>query len=283
VLALVNVQRPRLLGDRVDGSLDLFAIALEGSDRVYNADGEREGEGVLTRPFSTAINIGLRAGEYHRLVASYQFRYDHYAADDATAPGFEPPVSPSTHGLGLSWEWKRAGYSFAAGGSNHRRADWEPWGHPGDFRPGDREYLKYSASLSKDVYAGLQKFHVNAAYFGGEDLDRFSQYQFGLFDETRIHGVPSSGIRFGELGMFRGSWSWNLFDQYRLDLFLEQAFGRDPRAASEWQGITGIGVGFNMRGPWNTLLRGDVGKSFLPPEYREPGSIVVQFQILKPL
>lgn len=283
VLALVNVQRPRLLGDRVDGSLDLFAIALEGSDRVYDAHGEREGERVLTRPFSTAINIGLRAGEFHRLVASYQFRYDHYSADDATAPGFEPPVSTSTHGLGLSWEWKRAGYSFAAGGSNHRRAEWEPWGHPGDFRPGDREYLKYSASLSKDVYAGLQKLHLNAAYFGGEDLDRFSEYQFGLFDETRIHGVPSSGIRFGELGMFRGSWSLNLFDQYRLDLFLEQAFGRDPRAASEWQGITGIGVGFNMRGPWNTLLRGDVGKSFLPPEYREPGSIVVQFQILKPL
>ena len=37
------------------------------------------------------------------------------------------------------------------------------------------------------------------------DLDRFVQYQFGMFDDTRIHGVPASGVRFGELAMVRGS------------------------------------------------------------------------------
>jgi hypothetical protein len=83
--------------------------------------------------------------------------------------------------------------------------------------------------------------------------------------------------------MFRGSYSFNLFDQYRLDLFFDQAVGRDPRLASEWQALTGIGIGGNIRGPYNTLLRGDVGKSFLPSQYRQPGSLVVQLQILKPL
>ena len=105
----------------------------------------------------------------------------------------------------------------------------------------------------------------------------------GLFDDNRVHGVPSAGVRFGELGMFRGSYSFNLFDQYRLDLFLDQAFGRDPRRAAEWQALTGVGIGGNIRGPFNTLLRGDVGKSFLPSRYRRPGSLVVQLQILKPL
>ena len=33
VLALVNIQRPQLIGDSVDGSFDLFAIAVPGSDR----------------------------------------------------------------------------------------------------------------------------------------------------------------------------------------------------------------------------------------------------------
>ena len=46
--------------------------------------------------------------------------------------------------------------------------------------------------------------------------------------QTRMHGVPSA-VRFGELGMFRGSYSFNLFDQYRLDLFVDHANGRDPQ------------------------------------------------------
>lgn len=108
-------------------------------------------------------------------------------------------------------------------------------------------------------------------------------YQFGFFDDNRIHGVPSSGVRFAELGMFRGSYSFNLFDQYRLDLFFDQAYGRNPRVDARFRAVTGLGVGFNVRGPWSTLLRGDFGKSILPPEYRKPGSVVFQFQVLKPL
>ena len=53
-------------------------------------------------------------------------------------------------------------------------------------------------------------------------------YQFGFFDENRIHGVPSAGVRFGELAMLRTGYSFNLFDLYRVDLFLEQAIGKDP-------------------------------------------------------
>jgi hypothetical protein len=283
VLALVNLQRPKLVGQHVDGSLDLFAIAVKGNDRTYDGTGELTGQRLATRPFSTGINLGWQMAEFQKLVASYQFHFDAFSADAATATTFRPPVSTITNGVGLSWEWKQAGYSFLAGGTSYRRARWEPWGDPGDYRPTDQSYVKYTASLSKDYFFGFQKVHLNTAYYGGRDLDRFSAYQFGLFDDNRVHGVPSTGVRFGELGMFRGSYSFNLFDQYRLELFLDQAFGRDPRLAAEWQGVTGIGIGGNIRGPLNTLLRGDVGKSFLPSQYRRPGSLVVQFQILKPL
>ena len=54
-----------------------------------------------------------------------------------------------------------------------------------------------------------------------------SKYQFGMFDNTRIHGVPASGVRFSALAMARGSYSLNIFEQYRLDLFVEQAWGLD--------------------------------------------------------
>jgi hypothetical protein len=131
--------------------------------------------------------------------------------------------------------------------------------------------------------APFQKVHLNAAYFGGRRLDRFSRYQFGLFDDTRIHGVPASGIRFDRLGMVRGSYSFNLLDQYRFDVFLDQGWGRDDERGIAWRPLTGTGIALNVRAPWSTIFRADIGKSFLPSEYRGQGSLTAQIMVLKPL
>jgi hypothetical protein len=89
-------------------------------------------------------------------------------------------------------------------------------------------------------------------------------------------------VRFGELAMGRGSYSLNIFDQYRLDLFLDYAWGRDRRG-DDWSRIPGIGTAFNLPGPWNTIVRADVGKSWLPDRYGTLGSTVAQVMLLKPL
>jgi hypothetical protein len=159
-----------------------------------------------------------------------------------------------------------------------------PWGPAGALEPAQPDYAKYSVGLSKDIFFGaFQKLHLNGAYFGGQRLDRFTQYQFGLFDDTRMHGVPSAGVRFGELVMTRGSYAFNVFDQYRLELFLDHAFGRESRNTGAWDRLTGTGASFTMRTPFRTMLRADVGKSFLPPASRSTGSVVVQVLVLKPL
>ncbi|MEZ5287167.1 MAG: sigma-E factor regulatory protein RseB domain-containing protein [Vicinamibacterales bacterium] len=283
VLALGNLQRANLIGHSVDGSVDLFAIAVPGSDRQYTVSGERPETRVLNIPFSTGATVGWRLAEFTRLVGSYQFRYDWYGHDRTTADTYVTPGSTITNGLGVSWEWKRRANSVTASWTGYRRASWRAWGEPGDFDPRHRDYAKYSLSASKAYFTGLHKVTLNAAYFGGRDLDRFSKYQFGFFDENRIRGVPSAGVRFAELGMFRGAYSFNVFDIYRLDLFLDQAVGRDRAVAPGWRPVTGVGVAFSLRGPRNTMVRGDIGKSFLPREYRRPGSFVFQFQVLKPL
>jgi hypothetical protein len=95
--------------------------------------------------------------------------------------------------------------------------------------------------------------------------------------------VPASGIRVDELGAVRGSYSFNLFEQYRLDLFVDRAWGRDRAFDASWQPITGLGVAVNFRAPWNTMLRADLGKSVLPPRFRDVGSMTLQILILKPL
>ena len=83
--------------------------------------------------------------------------------------------------------------------------------------------------------------------------------------------------------MFRGSYSFNLFNQYRVDLFVDHARGRGADAGDPWQPVTGLGLGLNLRTPRNTILRVDLGRSFLPESYRGAGSTVLQIMLLKPL
>jgi hypothetical protein len=289
VLAAGNIQRSRIGHTRLDASVDFFGIAAPSSDRVYNATTEAKGERVLTWPETTGLNLGWQATPFQKASFQYQFRFDGYTRDTTTAETFDVPSSTVTHGLGGAWEYRRGGYSLLLNGSWFGRASWEPWGarQPGEIAAtttSPSTYEKYQASLSRDFYlSAFQKLHFNGAWFSGHDLDRFSRYQFGLFDDTRIHGVPASGVRYGELAMARGSYSLNVFEQYRLDLYLDQAWGRDDAGHGPWDPITGFGTAVNLRTPWNTILRVDFGKSFLPARYGSLGSTVFQILLLKPL
>jgi len=286
VLAAGNLQRPRVGSTPFDASVDFFAIAVPSTDRIYDEGGEREAERVLTWPFTTGANVGWQYTPFQKLTGHYQFRFDGYVRDRSTSEEFEVPASTVTNGFGASWEYRRGGYSAVFNGTWFARAGWGDWGLPqaDGTDSSATTYLKYSAGLSRDFYFNVfHKVHLNGAWFGGQDLDRFAKYQFGMFDDTRIHGVPSSGVRFEQLGVARGSYSFNIFEQYRLDLFLEQAWGRDRAFDDQWQPITGIGAAVNLKAPWNTILRADLGKSFLPDRYSGVGSATLQIMLLKPL
>lgn len=293
VLALGNIQRPKLFGTKLDGSVDFFAIAVPGNDRTYDDDGVRKQDELLTWPLSAGLNLGYQFTSFQKVTAQYQFQFNGFLKNRETTEDYQVPSSTVTNGVGLAYEYRRAGYSLVANGTWYGRLRWQPWGPADALQVTPRTYEKFSVNLSKDWYVGLfNKIHLNGAWFGGRDLDRFSQYQFGMFDDTRVHGVPASGVRYGELAMVRGSYSFNLFEQYRFDLFLEQAFARDPATGvsagldlgrKPWDPITGIGVAFTVKAPFDTLLRADVGKAFLPDRYRATGSTVVSVLFLKPL
>jgi hypothetical protein len=286
VLAAGNIQRPQFGSRRLDASVDFFAIAAPSSDRLYAAGGEVESDRVLTWPMSTGVNLGWKATPFQKLTLQYQFRFDAYVRDTTTDEAFAVPSSTVTNGIGGAWEYSRAGYTVTLNGTWFRRSSWKPWGAPapdGSVASTPRDYAKYSATVSRDfVLDAFQKINVNAAWFGGRDLDRFVKYQFGMFDATRIHGVPAS-VRFGELAVTRGSYSVNVFDQYRLDLFLDHAWGRDDNRDPGWRRLPGVGAAFNLPAPWNTILRADIGKSWLPDRYGSLGSTALQVMLLKPM
>ncbi|MCC6165386.1 MAG: hypothetical protein IT182_18735 [Acidobacteria bacterium] len=291
VLAAGNIQRPKAIANRIDASIDFFAMAPPSTDRLFTNGGERKEESLLTWPLSTGLNLGWQATTYQRVSGQYLFRFDGYVRDSTTADGYVTPTSTVTNGAGLLYEYRRGGYAVTANGTWWRRASWRPWGEPEAPVQTSPTYVKYQATATKVFYLGpFSKLIVNGAWFGGRDLDRFSQYQFGLFDDTKIHGVPSAGVRYGELAMARGQYSFNLLDQYRVDLFVDRAWGRTRGggltglAAVPWEPLTGVGVAFNVRIPRRVaFLRGEIGHSFLPRRYDGLGSTTFQLMLMKPL
>jgi hypothetical protein len=278
-----NIQRPNLWNGRFDASVDFFWLAVKSNDSLFDAHGELLGERVQHLPASTGVNLGFQATPFQKLIAHYELRYDAYSRAPGTAADFEPPSSTLTHGVGASYEYRRRGYSFTANVMQHYRTAATLWGPPGALELAPASYTTYDAGVSKDfIFRTFHTIHVNAQYFGGDRIDRFSTYQFGFFDPARMHGVPTA-VRFGELAMFRGSYSFNIFDQYRIDLFADHARGRWTVLSDSWQPVTGLGLGLNLRTPHNTILRLDLGRSFLPDLYRGAGSTVLQVMLLKPL
>lgn len=284
IFALGNIQKSDLLGGSFDASLDFFAIGVQSNDVVFDQDGKIDEESLKALPASFGINFGWQATDFQKVTARYDLRYDHYGREDTTTEDFVTPTSTFTNGFSLGYELRKRGYSLLGSGSYARRADWQPWGNVSTFDPETESYWRYRFVLGKDFFfKTFHKIHVDAGYFGGERLDRFTKYQFGLFDETRVRGVPSTAVRFAELILARASYSFNVFDQFRVELFYDQGWGDDPGQGLERVRFSGLGFGLNFRGPRHTIIRFDVGKGFLPEALRGAGTVVMQFLILKPL
>lgn len=279
-----NVQKPRLGHTPFDGSIDFYGIAVPSTDKVFTATGEDVGARVMEIPASTGLNAGWQFSPFQKVTVGYQLLYTHYFAAPDTTANFTVPSSTTTNGASAAYELRWRGYSASASAATFHRMTWEAWGRPGDYDPSQQTYQLYSIGGAKDFLRGpFQAIHVGAAYFGGQHLDRFSMYQFDMFSEVQMHGVPASGVRFPSLVIARGSYSLNVFDQFKLDLFLDQAFGRDPIDRTTWRPVTGTGAAVTFRAPWNTMLTIDVGKGFLPALYRPAGSFILQIMLIKPL
>jgi hypothetical protein len=284
VLGAGNLQKANIAGTKFDLSVDFFGIAVNSNDQVYDDQGEHKDERLQSRRALTGANLGYQLSDFQKVTLGAHVQYDAFSSSqDNTAPTFVVPVNTTTLNPSVAYEYRRGGYSLLAGYAYFRRADWVNWGYGTDFDPAQRSYTKYSVGLSKDFYfKTFNKIHLNAAYYGGERQDRFSMYRFGLFDETRIRGVPSAGLRFSELGMIRAAYSFNLLNLYRFALYVDHAEGRTP-SETTFVPTTGIGTEVNFPGPKMTMLKVGVGKGFLPQMYRGSGSLVVELMVFKPI
>ena len=161
--------------------------------------------GCESRPVSTGVNLGYQLTDFQKITLSSHIQYDAFfvvagAHRRRLRRAGQHDDRQRRHQLRVP---ARRLLAARPATRTTERARWEPWGDGSGLRPVRRAATRSTTSaLSKDFYFGtFNKIHLNAAYYGGQRHDRFSMYRFGLFDETRMRGIPSAGVRFSELGM----------------------------------------------------------------------------------
>jgi hypothetical protein len=193
----------------------------------------------------------------------YDWDYNRYARADETAPSFEIPRNQNAHAIRIGLDGQRAGWQASAWGSYARRIGWREWGvaaEEGDG-PVHADYQRFGASLwrSAAISPSLTG-RLEAAVMGGHDLDRFSRYTFGTFD-NRLHGYPSALVRYDRGAVLRTA-AARSFRAIRVDGFGDVAAVHDPAFGPGLRHYLGAGAALEAPGPFRTLLSLEWGYGF---------------------
>ncbi len=269
VLGIVSYADPRLFGSKVDLGVDVFGFAIKTSDQLYRDEVEQPGEEVREMPARVTVNLGFPLGNFWKVSSSYRLQWTDYSTADDTADDFVLPQDNLTHSFGLGLQFARSGYRLNLTGNWSARADWEPWGLPGDteYDPAQEDYLTWEASASKNWYlSNFRKIGLEVNYAGGQDLDRFSKYQFGFFGGNRVHGYQIGKVRAEEAWAGHLTYGFELGSLLRLDAVGDVAWATDKVAGLDNELLAGVGVQGTFMGPWETLITVDVGTPVAGPD-----------------
>ena len=263
-----DIAQPKLFGTRWDAGADLFLFALPFSDEVFRGDDEVEEETVEQRAQSLAFKLGYPIGNFVRIRGIYDLTWLTFGDADETADEFVLPQDHLLHSFELDARYSRAGYRLSLTGSFNQRSSWERWGMPdAAFDPDTEDFLRYDVRFAKSWHLPrFQRLGLELDWVSGEDLDRFSKYQFGFFGATRVHGYSSAKVRAEEATLAHVSYGIGLGELLRLDLVADAAWATDEESALRDELLGGVGLAGSFVGPWRTLVQLDVGVPVAGPD-----------------
>jgi hypothetical protein len=284
VLLAASYNQPRLFGTAIDAGIDLFGIAIRGSDALFVDGTEDKLQRVKSRTFSGNFKAGIPLGRHVKVSATVGEIHRDFAADDAeTSPGFAVPSNHWVTRLEGQAVWDFRGWALSGRFAWNKRSRWDPWGFAGnpDYAPGKDQYRTYSLHLSKDFHLPrFQRIQASVAYLGSDNTDRFSKYSFGFFAGTPLRGFRSGALRAEEAVTSRFAYGYVFGDVLRVEVIYDDARVKDLPAGLDWAYFSGAGVSGEVPGPWSTLVRFDAGTPVAGRNRGQTG-VVVSLTFLK--
>jgi hypothetical protein len=258
-----NYTDPSFLGTRFDLGADVFAVAFPFVEQNYVDGVEIKEESIKHLPALFQVNIGHPIGTYLKASLGLSANWDNYQRDDDTGPLFVTPVDTWTLGAELRLTWNQNGYNLAVKNGYYSRQNWQPWGNPltSGYNPDQKDYWRLSVDLRKTFhFAEFRRLAVAMTYFNGANLDRFSQWDFGPFGQSRLYGFPGGSVRADSAGLVNLSYGLNIENVVRFEVGYDQALVTNAQQGYENTYFSGVGVATSFNGPWDsTRIRAEVG------------------------
>ncbi len=281
-ILFANYTDPSFLGTHFDLGMDAFGVAIPFVETEYRDGIEFKSGSVKHLPEYLSLNMGHPLGPYLKASLNFFSQYDGYKATNDTSPEFVVPVDTFTLGAGLRLNWSQDGYNLAANAGYYSRQKWEPWGDPlyFSYEPTQKDYWKYSVELTKGFYfENFRKLLVKLSYLDGQDLDRWSQWDFGPFSSTALTGFPSGTVLADRAYEAIISYGINIQEIVRFEVEYGQAVVTNRFAGDTNAYYSGIGITTSFNGPWDgTRIRADAG---YPVVARGVHGFTINVQLLK--
>lgn len=269
-LLTANYAEPRLFGSKWDAGVNVFGFFLAGEDEIYRSDDEEPvaAETIESSFSRVAFFLGRPLGNFTKLDFTYIAGFRKFGRADDTAENFVLPEDTLTHTFQTDLTFSRSGWKANAQASFNQRAKWEFWGLPGnaDFDPEQEDYLRWQASLAKTWWMPkFTQFSAAVQYLGGQDLDRFSKYDFGFFGDANVAGYPGGLVRAEEAWAVNVEYGLNIGDAFKLELDGDAVWATDEATGLESELLAGIGFEGSFIGPWSTLMNFEIGQAVAGP------------------
>ena len=226
---------------------------------------ERYDENIRQRPAQASVWL-LRPLTPRDLASGsgYDLDYTQLARGDRPRRTFAVPADQVVHGGAIrarraARRLERLG--LVEPGAPHRLARVGQGRVAADYDAPQRDFQRYGVSLarSRRDHARGRGRAVEGAWMAGSDLDRFSRYTFGTFD-NRLRGYPSALIRYDRGAVLRTRARLVApASSIRLDGFVDSAAVHDPGFGRGLRNYTGVGAAARGAGAVRDAGRGRVG------------------------
>jgi hypothetical protein len=249
---------------------DLALSALPGENRIYNGNVENTGEEIWSWEQTIGARASWQATSHLSITAFTYLAYDIFRRSSTASLSYELPRNGVALLPGLQLRLTEKGYIFTADGTRGQRIGWKQFGClaspqqcnvlslPSLPLP-QSAYTLYDADLNKDYY--IRKFTKGGwdlAYYGGDQLDRFSRYFPSFFSNPRIHGIPGGTDSFDAIAMGNVHYGFNVMDLVKFEGLYSYARARNLDESSHFKKFDGLETNFNTIGPKGTLIQGTV-------------------------
>ncbi len=282
------VSNPHFLGSNLDFTAELFLTPLYFGDTVYEENEERKDLEIESLAESLNLTIGVPIGTFWKFSGNYGLLYRDYKLGDDTDPDYVLPKSHLEHVGRISLDYSRSRFVSRVLYSFNKRSDWDDFGLPEDTDTVEDSYrtLEVDMGVSKRL-KHFQSLGAELRYLKGWNLDRFSRFGFGFF-ENRVDGFGTSGIRGDSAIRLKLEYEKGIKGLFNLDFGITAARAEldKPVIIGGYQqpekvDLAGLGLAVNFMGPWKTLIRVDVGYGAYSSLKAEEGDVSGQIVFLK--